>query len=65
MSDQGMRIADAIASGWDGGKARAFTALLPYVRHIGNCGAGESTDPTDDRCICGLRQVWRIRETPE
>lgn len=33
-------------------------ALAPYIRHIGNCGAADSADPTDDRCICGLRQLW-------
>lgn len=31
--------------------------LLPYINHIGNCGAvGEK--PNDERCICGLRQIW-------
>ncbi len=29
-----------------------------YLHHIGNCGAVDSDDPIDDRCICGLRQVW-------
>jgi hypothetical protein len=32
--------------------------LYAYVRHIGNCGAVDSHDPADDRCICGLRQLW-------
>lgn len=32
--------------------------LVPYIRHIGNCGAKDSNDPLDPRCICGLRQSW-------
>ena len=65
MTDRDFERADAIAYGWDGGKTRALTALRPYVRHIGNCGAIDSDDPRDERCICGLRSVWRIRETAE
>jgi hypothetical protein len=61
--DPDFRIADAIASGWDGGKARALSALRPYVRHLEHCAASEDDDPRVDHCDCGLRQVWRIRET--
>ncbi len=58
-------ISEAIAYGWDGGKARAFEALLPYVHHLEGCWAGKDAAPTNDRCNCGLRSVWRIRETAE
>ena len=33
-------------------------AVLPYIGHIGDCGAVGSDDPMDGRCICGLRQTW-------
>jgi hypothetical protein len=62
--DPDFKIADAIAYGWDGGKARALVALRPYVRHIAPC-KDEHAKPWDERCSCGLRQVWRIRETAE
>lgn len=38
-------------------RARIY-ALIPYIRHIGNCGAVDSDDPMDARCICALRLVW-------
>lgn len=28
-----------------------------YLRHIGNCG-GSQYAPTDESCICGLRQIY-------
>ena len=28
------------------------------MHHIGNCGAINSPNPMDERCICGLRQIW-------
>jgi len=31
--------------------------LEPYLKHIGNCGASDSC-AIDDRCICGLRQIY-------
>lgn len=34
-----------------------YRSLRPYLRHIGNCGAIENSDPMDSRCICGLRQT--------
>lgn len=37
--------------------------LIPYLSHIGNCGAKGSTDPLDHRCICGLRQYWLVITT--
>lgn len=61
--DHAFELSDAIAYGWDAGKERAFQALLPYVRHHNGCGAVGCDDPRDDRCSCGLRRVWRIRET--
>ena len=59
------RINEAIVYGWDGGKARAFTALRPYLRHLGGCWAGENAEPTNSACNCGLRLAYRIRETTE
>jgi len=58
-------INDAIVYGWDGGTARAFAALRPYVRHLDACEIDGGGNPQDDRCTCGLRLAWRIRETPE
>lgn len=63
--DPDFKIADAIAYGWDGGKARAFEALRPFVRHLATCWAGEDAEPQHTRCNCGLRSAWRIRETTE
>jgi hypothetical protein len=65
--DPDFKIADAIAYGWDGGKARALVALRPYVRHIARLQRRTTPNavPRDERCSCGLRQVWRIRETAE
>lgn len=63
--DPDFKIANAIAYGWEGGKARAFAALRPYVRHLAECTVSESGTPTDDRCSCGLRLAWRIWEIPE
>lgn len=31
--------------------------LDQYLKHIGNCGASNLC-PIDERCICGLRQVY-------
>jgi hypothetical protein len=31
--------------------------INPYLTHIGNCGAVNSS-PDDERCICGLRQTY-------
>ena len=62
--DPDFRISDAIVYGWDGGKARAFEALRPYVHHVAPC-EDEHADPWDERCVCGLRLAWRIRETTE
>lgn len=61
--DRDITIDAAIAYGWDGGKARAFEALLPYVRHLPGCRTTPNADPHDNTCDCGLRDVWRIRET--
>lgn len=58
-------LSEAIAYGWDGGKARAFAALLPYVSHLPLCFLAADDEPNDPDCTCGLRSVWRIRETPE
>ncbi len=49
---------DGQYEGIDQGRAEAAADLRPYVQHIGNCGAIGSNEPTDSRCICGLRQVW-------
>lgn len=35
--------------------------LVAYLQHIGNCGA-VGAPPTDERCICGLRQVFSRQE---
>jgi len=56
-------IGAAVVYGWDGGKARAFEALRPYVRHLNGCPATPRSEPRDETCECGLREVWRIRET--
>jgi hypothetical protein len=64
MTDEQRKETELIVYGWEGGKERGRAdgreetqrILRPYLRHIGNCGAGD--DPEDSRCICGLRQVW-------
>jgi hypothetical protein len=36
--------------------------LVPYLRHLDEC-EGDDRDPMDDRCICGLRQVYHKIDT--
>lgn len=63
--DPDFKLAEAVAYGWDGGKARAFEALRPYVRHGNGCATTPNAEPRDETCSCGLRQVWRMRETAD
>lgn len=32
--------------------------LKPYLKHIGVCGEDNRLEPDDERCICGLRQIY-------